>query len=162
MGFASGCLNIGEAKSPPLIRAVKQRAPLEDLTLIDAPPGTSCPVVESLRGCDFTVLVTEPTPFGLHDLRLAAEMLRMLAIPCGVVINRSADTDDETLAFCAAHDIPVLARLPDDRQAAEAYSRGELIARRLAPFQQAFEALLDLLLARASAPTRPASQRSRS
>ncbi|ABA88007.1 NTPase, 4Fe-4S-binding protein [Syntrophotalea carbinolica DSM 2380] len=144
--FVSGRLNIGEAKSPPLIHQVKKQAPETDLMLIDAPPGTSCPVVESLRDCDFVVLVTEPTPFGLHDLTLAAEMVQLLGIPCGVVINRSAENDEATLAYCNSRRIPVLACLPDNRKAAEAYSRGELIAQSLPSFNQPFTTLLERLL----------------
>lgn len=144
--YASGTLNIGEAKSPPLIHEVKKRATTTDLTLIDAPPGTSCPVVESLRNCDFVVLVTEPTPFGLNDLKLAADMVQLLGIPCGVVINRSAEHDQETLDYCKTKNLPVLARLPDDRKAAEAYSRGELIAQTVSSFSQPFNRLLNSLL----------------
>lgn len=146
IGFASGCLNIGEAKSPPLIRAVKNRASGGDLVWIDAPPGTSCPVVESLRDCDFVVLVTEPTPFGLHDLGLAVAMVRQLHVPCGVVINRAAENDGATLDFCTAQNLPVLTKIPDDRKAAEAYSRGELIARAVPSFRAPFSALLHYLL----------------
>ena len=79
--FVHGLLNIGEAMSPPVIKAVKQAAPEADLIITDAPPGTSCPVIESVRDSDFVVLVTEPTPFGLHDLKLAVEMIRALKLP---------------------------------------------------------------------------------
>lgn len=144
--FISGCLNIGEAKSPPLIRAVKSRMPTTGMAFIDSPPGTSCPVVESLRDCNFVVLVTEPTPFGLHDLGLAFDMVRLLDIPCGVVINRASDNDRETLSWCETRQLPILASLPDDRKAAEAYSRGKLIADAVSGFAQPFAELLDTLL----------------
>ena len=87
--FAQGLLNVGEAMSPPVIRAVKSTAFQADLTIVDAPPGTSCPVIEAVRGADFVILVTEPTPFGFHDLKLAVEMVRVLKLPFGVVINRA-------------------------------------------------------------------------
>lgn len=144
--FVSGRLNIGEAKSPPLIHAVKQLPFETDLLIIDAPPGTSCPVVESLRDCDFVLLVTEPTPFGLHDLVLAADMVQSLQLPCGVVINRSGNHDEDTLRFCAERSLPVLARLPDERGAAEAYSRGELLVEALPAFARLFEGLLTAVL----------------
>jgi MinD superfamily P-loop ATPase len=161
LDFVSGCLNIGEAKSPPLIHEVKKRAPEADITFIDAPPGTSCPVVESLRNSDFVLLVTEPTPFGLHDLTLAAEMVELLGIPCGVVINRSAENDQETLDYCQSKNLPVLARFPDDRKAAEAYSRGELVTRTLCSFERPFTQLLDDLLS-SDGPTRFFHQRCQS
>jgi MinD superfamily P-loop ATPase len=88
--FAQGLLNVGEAMSPPLIKAVKSTAFQTDLTIVDAPPGTSCPVIEAVRGADFVILVTEPTPFGFHDLKLAVEMIRVLKLPMGVVVNQSS------------------------------------------------------------------------
>jgi MinD superfamily P-loop ATPase len=125
--FVHGLLNVGEAKSPPVIRAVRSAAPKVDWQIIDAPPGTSCPVVTAVRGCDFVLLVTEPTPFGLHDLTLAVATVRELGLPVGVVINRADIGDDRVATYCAAQGIPVLLTIPDDRRIAEAYSRGELI-----------------------------------
>jgi MinD superfamily P-loop ATPase len=125
--FVHGLLNVGEAKSPPVIRAVRAAAPKVDWQIIDAPPGTSCPVVAAVRRCDYVLLVTEPTPFGLHDLTLAVETARQLSVPMGVVINRADIGDDRVATFCAAQGIPVLLTIPDDRGIAEAYSRGELI-----------------------------------
>ena len=98
--FVQGTLNIGEAKSPPVIKAVKTAAPEVDLVIVDAPPGTSCPVIESLRGCDSVVLVTEPTPFGLNDLKLAVEMVRALEMPFAVVINRAGIGDRAVHEYC--------------------------------------------------------------
>jgi MinD superfamily P-loop ATPase len=125
--FIHGLLNVGEAKSPPVIRAVRAAAPEVDWQIFDAPPGTSCPVVTAVRGFDFVLLVTEPTPFGLHDLTLAVETIRQLGVPMGVVINRADIGDDRVATYCAAQGIPVLLTIPDDRRIAEAYSRGELI-----------------------------------
>ena len=125
--FVHGLLNVGEAKSPPVIRAVRAAVPEVDWQIIDAPPGTSCPVVTAVRGCDFVLLVTEPTPFGLHDLTLAVETIRQIGVPMGAVINRADIGDDRVATYCAAQGIPVLLTIPDDRRIAEAYSRGELI-----------------------------------
>ena len=140
--FASGLLNIGEAMSPPLIRALKNSlAPVETI-IVDAPPGTSCPVIESIRDCDYIVLVTEPTPFGLNDLKLAVEMVRALGRPFGIVINRAGFDDRPLFDYCQKEQLSILAQLPDDRRVAEAYSRGELACAVLADFKQRFSALL--------------------
>lgn len=125
--FVHGRLNIGEAKSPPVIRAVRAAAPDVDWQIIDAPPGTSCPVVAAARGCDLAILVTEPTPFGLHDLKLAVATLRQLGLSLAVVINRADVGDNRVEQYCTEEAIPVLLSIPDDRRVAEAYSRGELI-----------------------------------
>jgi len=125
--FVHGLLNVGEAKSPPVIRAVRAAAPEGDWQLIDAPPGTSCPVVAAVRACDFVLLVTEPTPFGLHDLKLAVQTVRQIGVPMGVVINRADIGDDRVATYCAAEGISVLLTIPDDRRIAQAYSRRELI-----------------------------------
>lgn len=122
--FIHGLLNVGEAMSPPVIRGVKRLAPKSDLLIIDSPPGTSCPVIESVRGSDYVLLVTEPTPFGLNDLKLAVEMLRALGLPFGVVINRADSGDSRTVQYCNGLGIEILAEIPDDRRVAEAYSRG--------------------------------------
>jgi MinD superfamily P-loop ATPase len=140
--FTSGLLNVGEAMSPPLIREVKAAAPRADLTLIDAPPGTSCPVIEAVRGADLVLLVTEPTPFGLHDLRLAVEMVRALGLPSGVVINRADAGETQTRQYCRGERLPILAEIPDDRRVAEAYARGELAGRALPSYRRMFERLL--------------------
>jgi MinD superfamily P-loop ATPase len=97
------------------------------IVIIDAPPGTSCPVIEAVKGSDFVILVTEPTPFGLNDLILAVEMVRALGIPFGVVINRSDIGDSKVREYCEAENIPILMEIVDDRKIAEAYSRGEII-----------------------------------
>jgi MinD superfamily P-loop ATPase len=128
--FRWGRLHVGEARSTPVIRAVKDlaAAPPLDTVIIDAPPGVACPVVETMRGADFAVLVTEPTPFGLHDLRLAVETARQIGIPCGVVINRAGIGDSRVNDFCADEDIPILLEIPDNRLIAEACSRGEVFS----------------------------------
>jgi MinD superfamily P-loop ATPase len=144
--FARGLLRVGEPISPPLIRAVKSTNFDVDLVLIDAPPGTSCPVVEAVRDTDFVVLVTEPTPFGLNDLRLAVETVRVLGLPFGVVVNRSDVGGDQTRSYCAAEGIPILGEIPDDRQLAEAYSRGVPACDALPAYESTFSTLLDSIL----------------
>lgn len=126
--FVDGVLQIGEVMSPPAIRAVKSAAPDVELSIWDCPPGTSCPVIESVRGCDLLLLVTEPTPFGLHDLKLAVAMARALGLPFAVVINRAGVGDRAVWDYCRHEGIAILAEIPDDRAVAEAYSHGRLAA----------------------------------
>lgn len=140
--LVSGRLDIGVAMAPPLVRAVKERMMPGTPAILDAPPGTSCPVIATLRGSDFTVLVTEPTPFGLHDLRLAVDMVRELGLPFGVVVNRMGIGDDRVHSFCRREEIPMLLEIPDDRRIAEAYSRGELIVDALPEYAGLFATLL--------------------
>lgn len=142
IAFVHGRLRIGEAMSPPLIREVKKRIPSKGLAIIDSPPGTSCPVIQSVRGADFVALVTEPTPFGLHDLKLAVEMLRVLGLPFGVVVNRADTGDDAVFDYCSGQSIDILLRIPDDRRVAEAYSRGQLAAEALPEYAEMFASLL--------------------
>jgi MinD superfamily P-loop ATPase len=137
-----GRLDVGVAMAPPLIRAVKSRLQGVSPAILDAPPGTSCPVVATIRGADFVALVTEPTPFGLHDLELAVDMVRELGIPFGVIINRVGAGDDRVHTFCGEKRIPLLLEIPDDRRIAEAYSRGELIVDALPEYRSLFSMLL--------------------
>ncbi len=127
LNFAYGCLNPGEAMSPPLINAVKEMVNAEYITIIDAPPGTSCPAITAVKDCDYCLLVTEPTPFGLNDLNLAYLMVCELGIPAGVVINRSDYGDNEVTNFCRDKNIPILMEMPFDYQVAQLYARGEPI-----------------------------------
>jgi MinD superfamily P-loop ATPase len=141
--FVHGRLRVGEAMSPPLIRAVKEFTRLGGLTIIDAPPGTSCPVIASMKGSDFVLLVTEPTPFGLHDLKLAVGATRMLGIPCGLVINCSDIGDDQVSTYARTEDIPVLMEIPFDRRIAETYSRGQMIVEVMPEWKVRFQQLHD-------------------
>jgi MinD superfamily P-loop ATPase len=136
-------LNIGEAMSPPLIREVKAAAPEVDLVIVDAPPGTSCPVIESVQGSDFVILVTEPTPFGLNDLKLAVEMVRALKLPFCVVVNRADLGDRRTRSYCDRNRIRILAEIPDDRRIAETYSRGETVCESIPEYASTYTRLLD-------------------
>ncbi len=122
--FIQGRLRIGEAMSTPLIRAVKSRIDGDKTTIIDVPPGTSCPVIEAVKGSDFCILVTEPTPFGLNDLTLAVELLRSLQIPFGVVINRADVGDEKVDRYCRKESLLILMRIPLDKEIAMAYSKG--------------------------------------
>lgn len=124
--FAHGLLNIGEALAVPVISQLKAAFPPRagEITIVDAPPGTSCPVVEAVRGADYVILVTEPTPFGLHDLKLAYELTCELNLPAGVIINRDGIGDEEVEVFCAEVGLPVLLRIPMDREVAAGIARG--------------------------------------
>lgn len=143
VGFHHGWLRVGEAMSPPLIRAVKRQARQADFTVLDAPPGTSCPVVESVKDADVVVLVTEPTPFGLHDLELAADMVAALGLPAAVVINRAGIGDGRVNDFCRSRGLPLLLEIPFDRRIAEAYSRGEPLVAALPECHATFQALAE-------------------
>lgn len=141
LGFAHGRLRVGEAMSPPLIRKVRSAAGPEQLTIIDAPPGTSCPVIAAMNGTDFVLMVTEPTPFGLHDLKLAVEAVKLLGIPGGLIINRSDIGDDRVKEYAEEEDLPILMEIPFDRKIAEAYSSGRLIIDAMPEWRERFRKL---------------------
>ena len=136
--FINGRLRVGEAMSPPLIKRVRAARDPERITLIDAPPGTSCPVIAAMNGADFILMVTEPTPFGLHDLKLAVEAVRLLGIPSGLVVNRADIGDDKVFAYAREEGLPVLLTIPFERGIAEAYSRGETIIEALPQWRAKF------------------------
>jgi MinD superfamily P-loop ATPase len=137
--FVQGRLEIGDVRTPALIREVKRRIDAGAAAIVDAPPGTTCPVVETVRDADRVVLVTEPTPFGLHDLRLAVAMVRRLGNAFSVVINRSGAGDDRVHRYCEDEGIDVTMELPDDRRIAEAYSSGRMVADALPEYRDCFE-----------------------
>jgi MinD superfamily P-loop ATPase len=140
ISFSHGRLDIGQAMSPPLIRALKKEMDSSRTVVIDAPPGTSCPVIESLKRSEFCLLVTEPTPFGLHDLELAVGAAKKMKIPCGIVINRASlgNGEGEVQKFCAREGIPILMTIPFDRKIAESYSRGETVIEAFPAYRTAF------------------------
>lgn len=150
--FVYGRLNVREAMGVPIIRAVKQTIHNQPRVIIDAPPGTSCPVVSTLLGSDYCLLVTEPTPFGLHDLQLAVEVVQELQIPHGVIINRADIGDNKVEEYCQAERIPILMRIPTDRQIAEAYSRGQLFVEALPQYREQFQQVLTACEQKARAP----------
>ncbi len=127
--LVSGVLAVGEAKAVPTTRATLAAADDDsvDVVLIDAPPGTSCPVIAAVRDSDLVVLVTEPTPFGLHDLELAVEMVRALGLRCVVVVNRAGLGDDRVYSYCADEGIEIVLELPYERRIAETYAQGHLL-----------------------------------
>lgn len=135
--FVDASLNIGEAMAPPLIRAVKKHINHSQTVIIDAPPGTSCPVIESIKGSDFSLLVTEPTPFGLNDLILAVEVLRKLKIPFAVIINRS-ESNQMIDSYCRKEDIEILMRIPFKKEIAIAYSKGIPLINALPEYRKGF------------------------
>ena len=126
VNFYEGRLNVGEAISTPVTKALRKINHKSEITIIDAPPGTSCPVIEAVNDTDYVILVTEPTPFGLNDLILAVSMIRQLNLPFGVIINRCDIGNSETDNYCLQENIDVLARLPYNRKIAETYSGGNI------------------------------------
>ena len=148
--FIESRLDIGEEQAVPAIAKTKKYAsekhPQVRLTLYDSPPGTSCPVMEAVREADFVILVTEPTPFGLHDLKLAVETVQVFGIPFGVVINRYGTGNKEVDEYCSKEQIPVLARIPDSRRIAELYSAGKLIYREIPEIREILEEILNKVI----------------
>jgi len=153
--LVTGRLDVGVALAPPVIRAVKRQSLPGMTAILDAPPGTSCPVVATVTGADAVVLVTEPTPFGLHDLTLAVETVRVLGVPFGVVVNRVGVGDGRVHAYCAAEGIPVLLDIPDDRRIAEAYSSGRMMVDALPEYRALFVGLWRAVGALAAKKGRP-------
>lgn len=147
IGFARGLLAIGETSSVRLIHELRRRAGRREITILDAPPGSSCPVVTTINGADLVVLVTEPTPFGLHDLRVAVRMVRQLDIPMGVVVNRVGIGDEGVERYCRDEKVPIWGRIRDDRKVAEAYSRGEMPSATVAGFREQVEQIASRLTA---------------
>ncbi|MFN2159232.1 MAG: 4Fe-4S binding protein [Anaerolineales bacterium] len=146
--FARGVLNVGEPMAVPVIRQLKNwlGAHNQPLTIRDVPPGTSCPVVESLLGADFTILVTEPTPFGLHDLKLAARLVKQLNQSAGVVINRDGIGDNRVEEFCREAGLPVMMRIRFDRRIAEALAQGKTLVETFPEFLPQFRELYSQIL----------------
>jgi MinD superfamily P-loop ATPase len=141
--FVYGKLNIGEAMAPPLIRAVKQNIDPDKTVILDAPPGTSCPVITAINESHFCILVTEPTPFGLYDLSLAVDVVRKMEVSFGVVINRCGLGNEDVDKFCQKENIPVLAKIPFSREIAAAYSRGDIIIDAFPQYKEIFYGLFE-------------------
>ncbi|MEE8640100.1 MAG: ATP-binding protein [bacterium] len=149
VAFVEGRLTVGERTPVPIIREVKRRAAKDGLTIADAPPGTACPMVAAARGSDVVLLVTEPTPFGLYDLKLAAAVARELGLSRAVFVNRAGEGEEELRAYCAAEGLEIWGTLPDDRRAAEVYAGAGLIVDELPRYRRVFEDLLARLDGRA-------------
>ncbi len=139
--FVQGRLKIGEAMAPPLVKKVKTFISEDKVKIIDAPPGTSCPVISAIKDTDFVLMVTEPTPFGLHDLKLAVEAVKTLGIPHGLVINRSDLGDDKVSEYAKAEKIPILMEIPFSKEIAAIYSKGHLLTEEKPEWQTAFRDL---------------------
>jgi MinD superfamily P-loop ATPase len=144
MEFFHARLKVGEAMSPPLIRKLKAQASRdEDKTVIlDCPPGTSCPMIESVKGADLCILVTEPTPFGLNDLELASGAIKQMKVPAAVIINRAGIGNGKVKEFCKNAGLPVWLEIPQRREFAEAYSRGIAIVEAVPQLKKEFEKIL--------------------
>ena len=139
--FIHGRLDIGKVMVPPIIKKVRSYTDPDLITIIDAPPGTSCPVIAAMNKTDFILLVTEPTPFGLHDLKLAVETVKILGLPHGLVINRAGLGNDEVNRYAQAEEIPILMEIPFDKQIAQIYSNGQMIVDTLPEYREKFQAL---------------------
>ncbi|MEO1784615.1 ATP-binding protein [Thermodesulfobium sp. 4217-1] len=142
INLIDGLLDVGSPLSPPLIGAVKKLEGKDTLNIIDAPPGTSCPVIEAIKDADYIILVTEPTPFGLNDLVLAVEVSRKLNKKFAVAINRVGSGDDRVHRYCKDENIPIILEIPDDRRIAELYSNGKTILDNLPEYRKSFEEVL--------------------
>lgn len=151
--FAQGVMNVGEPMAVPILRALKKWPPARpfDIEIRDAPPGASCPVVETMRGADFILLVTEPTPFGLHDLKQVVGITRELGLSTGVLVNRDGIGDNAVETYCAAAGIPILMRLPMERRFAEAIASGQTLVAAAPEYRPLFRTLLETITAQVMA-----------
>lgn len=136
-----GEINVGEPMAVPVISAVKKMMSGDGIVILDAPPGSACPVVETIHGSDYCILVTEPTPFGLHDLKVAVEVVRKLEIPIGVVVNFSGIGDRGIYNFCENEGLPILMEIPFDRRIAELYSKGIPFVSEMLEWREEFQKL---------------------
>jgi len=141
INFVHGRLRIGHVRTPSLIKEVKRHIENDYVAILDVPPGISCPVVEAVKGVDYVLLVTEPTPFGLNDLKLAVGLVREMNLPFAVIINRYGIGDDEVEKYCVSENIGIALRLPDNRRIAEAYSSGQIIMDVLSEYSEHFSEL---------------------
>lgn len=139
--FVHGVLDVGEAMAVPLIKHVKGCSKDNRVRITDAPPGTACPLVAAIGDADIVVMVTEPTPFGLHDLSIAVAVAEKLDIPLGLVINREREKFQPLEKYIRDHGMEVIARIPEDRRIAECYSRGEIIIEALPEYRPLFNEL---------------------
>lgn len=145
IAFYQGLLNVGEVQAIPVIKALKRKVDKNKIVIIDAPPGTSCPVIESISNSDYCILVTEPTPFGLHDLKLAVEVVRHLSIPFGVIINRDGIGDEKVDVYCKNENIPILLKIPERKKIANLYSKGIALVDNAYEWREMFNQVFDLI-----------------
>jgi MinD superfamily P-loop ATPase len=147
LGLVYGELEVGEPMAVPVIKAVKKQMENGRDVILDSPPGASCPFVETVRGSDFCILVTEPTPFGLHDLKIAVQVLRNMAMPFGVVINRAGVGDKKVYDYCSEAGISILMEIPYQRRIAELYSKGTPFCTEMPEWTEKFQKLYDKIKA---------------
>jgi len=145
LNFIHGKSRIGEPMSPPLIRETKKAGSRFAIQILDCPPGTSCPMVNSVEDADFVLMVTEPTPFGLYDLKLAIDVVKKLGRQFGIIINRSSNNDYIIEEYAQAENIKVIAKIADDRRIAEYYSRGEVFTNYLPEYKNNFKQIIEYL-----------------
>jgi len=138
-----GELQIGKPMAVPVIKEVKEHIEKNKNVILDSPPGTSCPVIETVRGSDFCILVTEPTPFGLHDLKIAVEVLDQMKIPSGVIVNRSDIGDGRVHGYCREKKIPILLEIPFERRIAELYSKGIPFSAEMSEWRSKFQTVFN-------------------
>ncbi len=143
--FVRGVLNIGEAMATPVISALKKKIDSSKTVILDSPHGAACPAIETISGCDFCVLVTEPTPFGLHDLKLAVTLTKVVNVPCGVIINRAGIGDHGVESYCQKEGIPLLLQIPHSNEIAELCSRGIPFVEKMPEWRKEFQALFHTL-----------------
>lgn len=143
LNFIYGQLEIGYPMSPPLISTVKENILKEAINIIDCPPGVSCPAIEGVKGSDYCILVTDPTPFAMHDLKLSVEALRYLNIPFGIFLNRCDIGDDRIYDYCKSEYIEILASMPNNLELARIYSRGEILVEELPEYKLLFQDLFN-------------------
>lgn len=141
--IVSGVLNVSEAMAIPVISAVKKKMDKSKTVIIDSSPGTSCPMVEAIKGSDYCLLVTESTPFGLNDLSLAYEVTKKMGIPAGLIINKYDNSFVELEEYCRRENLPILLKIPEERRIAEAYSRGESLVEALPEYKKKFVELFE-------------------
>lgn len=139
--FMRGVLTIGEPMATPVIRALKEKINNNKSVILDSPPGAACPVIEAVSGCDFCILVTEPTPFGLHDLTLAVELTKILDVPCGVIVNKAGIGDDTVQTYCKKEGVPVLMEITHSRKIAELCSKGVPFVKEMPSWKNRFQKL---------------------
>lgn len=149
LAFVESRLMIGEEQAVPLIhkthKLVDERFTNSKFQIFDCPPGTSCPVVAATENANFVILVTEPTPFGLHDLKLAVETMRKLQKPIGVVINRSGIGNDDVENYCKSEKIDILTKIPFDKNIASYYSKGELVYNKIESMKKSLDEIVSYI-----------------
>ena len=133
-----GLLNLGELSGVKIIEKLRENVEDKDFVIIDSPPGTACSTVAAVEGVDYAVLVTEPTPFGLSDMKMVVDMLREMKIPFGVFVNKAGLGDDEVYKYCHLENIPLLGEIPFDTKIAEFYSKGHIFSTELSEYREVF------------------------